>query len=119
MLKFVSAVCAAVVIASMVVPGVAQAAAACSKPDSASGDWPSYGHDVLNTRNQTKESHIGSGNVAGLKAKWSFASTKEGGTFGAFQSTPVEANGCLFVTSATLGTPTSLVPFSGSPIDTD
>jgi outer membrane protein assembly factor BamB len=111
-------VCAAII--AMFVPGgtVAQAATNCSKPDSAAGDWPSFGHDVLNTRTQPRESRIGPDNVSDLEAEWAFASTAEGGTLGAFQSTPVEANGCIFMTSASISTPTTL-DFLGNPIDFD
>ncbi|MEA2462014.1 MAG: hypothetical protein QOH90_2191, partial [Actinomycetota bacterium] len=90
----------------------------CSKPDSSSGDWPSFGHDIHNTRTQPRERRIGPDNVAKLKPKWTFASTAQGGTLGAFQSTPVEAGGCIFMTSATISTPTT-VDFLGNPIDYD
>ncbi|MEA2516367.1 MAG: hypothetical protein QOG16_205 [Actinomycetota bacterium] len=108
-----------VLVATIFVGGsAAQAATNCSKPDSAAGDWPSYGLDVHNTRNQTRELDIGPSNVSKLESQWSFTSTAEGGTLGAFQSTPVEANGCIFMTSASISTPTTL-DFLGNPIDYD
>jgi polyvinyl alcohol dehydrogenase (cytochrome) len=106
-------------VAAIVVGGTAASAAEnCSKPASPLGDWPSYGHDVHNTRTQPRETRIGPANVSKLKAAWSFASTAEGGTLGSFQSTPVEANGCIFMTSASISTPTTL-DFLGNPIDFD
>lgn len=109
-----------ITLASFVLWGGTSAAqtTACSKPDSPSGDWPSYGHDIHNTRTQPKERRIGPGNVANLEPEWTFASTAQGGTLGAFQSTPVEASGCIFMTSATISTPTTL-DFLGNPIDYD
>lgn len=102
------------------VPGgaSAQTEGACSKPSSPYGDWPSFGHDITNTRTQPKERVIGPENVSNLESKWSFASTAEGGTLGSFQSTPVEASGCIFMTSASISTPTTL-DFLGNPIDYD
>lgn len=92
----------------------------CGKPDHPSGEWPSYGHDLTNSRNQTREREIGVSNVTGLKEQWSFSSISNGGGTGAFQSTPVVAGGCVFMTSASIGTPTTTGPFGEEiPIDFD
>lgn len=73
-------------------------AAKCAKADHPGGDWPSYGQNLSNTRSQTKEKTIDTGNVLSLAPKWTFTGTSEGGT-GPFHSTPVIAEGCLYITS--------------------
>ncbi len=42
---------------------------------SLSSAWPSAGHDLQNTRNQSSESKINSGNVAGLQPAWVFTTS--------------------------------------------
>src|SRR6184192_3447942 len=96
---------AASVLVSAGTPTTAAARQSCSDPASPKGDWPSFGHDIHNTRAQPDERTLGPSNVSSLKAQWSFSSSSDGGATGAFQSTPVEANGCLFMTSASISTP--------------
>jgi outer membrane protein assembly factor BamB len=86
-----SVVVAAVVFASTVAVGSgAVAAEACSGGD-AGGEWASYGQNLWNARNQTAETQIGAGNVGDLSAAWTYAGP------GLFDSTPVIADGCLFM----------------------
>jgi polyvinyl alcohol dehydrogenase (cytochrome) len=80
----------------------ASTAAASSQPcgarPSASGEWPVYGHDLANTRDQTRERAIGPSAAPSLSAAWVFSTASYGDT-SAFQSTPVVAGGCVFVGS--------------------
>jgi polyvinyl alcohol dehydrogenase (cytochrome) len=75
----------------------------CSAPVPAGGDWPTYGHDVANTRTQPVEAVLTPARVAGLRPAWTFAVPTTGseppldGT--ALQSTPIVAGGCVFVGS--------------------
>jgi len=70
------------------------AAPACASVDPGGGSWPSYGHDLSNSRTQDQESSIGAANVASLKAHWSFSTAAGGG--GTVQTTPAVADGCVF-----------------------
>ncbi|HEX8105602.1 MAG TPA: PQQ-binding-like beta-propeller repeat protein [Solirubrobacteraceae bacterium] len=75
----------------------ASAAATCA-PDPASpagGEWPSYGHDLANTRTQDAERTITRANVSTLGPAWTFSSNKVGGK-GDFVGTPIVAGGCVF-----------------------
>jgi polyvinyl alcohol dehydrogenase (cytochrome) len=62
------------------------------------GDWPSYGHDLSNTRHQQKETTIGLTEAPLLAPAWSFSSVDADGG-GDFTSTPVVADGCVFIGS--------------------
>jgi polyvinyl alcohol dehydrogenase (cytochrome) len=77
--------------------GTAGAAAPCTKPV-AGGDWPMAGHDLSNTRTQPDEHGIGPDAVTGLQPAWVFSTQSTGDDTG-FESTPVVANGCVFVGS--------------------
>ena len=77
----------------------ALAAAPCTAAPSPSGEWPLYGHDISNTRNQPLESAISSTTAASLSASWVFSTSKYGDT-SAFDSTPVLSGGCVFAGSA-------------------
>lgn len=94
---------AAVTLTALLVPGPAGAVAAtrthCSAPPSPSGEWPLYGHDLTNSRNQPAERRIGVGNVSGLSAAWAFSSASYGDE-SAFNTTPVVSGGCVFIGSA-------------------
>jgi polyvinyl alcohol dehydrogenase (cytochrome) len=83
---------------SGVVAGAPARAASCA-PAAEGGDWPLYGHDLANTRTQPLEDTIGTGNVGSLTKKWTFAAVDDLGG-GAVTSTPVVADGCVFVTSS-------------------
>ena len=58
------------------------------------GEWPTYGHDLTNSRSQPAEQSIGADNVTSLEAAWVH---KAGG---AVNSTPIVAGGCLFIGSS-------------------
>lgn len=72
--------------------------AKCAEHRHPGGNWPSYGQNLRNTRAQPDEKKIDAGNVSGLTAKWAFSAVDEGGT-GAFQTTPVIAEGCVYLTT--------------------
>ena len=67
------------------------------------GDWTSYGADLANTRSQPLEHNLTPANIAKLTPAWSFWSTHSSGltqlNFSEFNSTPVEAFGCVYVGS--------------------
>jgi polyvinyl alcohol dehydrogenase (cytochrome) len=71
----------------------------CLAPPSSSGEWPLYGHDLANSRDQSQETKIGPSTVASLSAAWVFSTASYGDTT-AFNSTPVVSGGCVFVGSA-------------------
>lgn len=74
----------------------------CSAPDSAAGEWPSYGHDLLNTRSQPLEDTIGITNANSLKAV--FVHGARPGEMGTINSTPIVAGGCVFINTAASST---------------
>lgn len=73
--------------------------AKCAKENHAGGDWSSYGQNLQNTRAQSKEKKIDASNAGSLAAAWMFTADAEAGETGAFQSTPVIAEGCVFMTN--------------------
>src|ERR1700731_4383730 len=75
----------------------AAAAAPCTTA-TAGGEWPSYGHDVANTRTQPEETAFGPGAVAGMKPAWVFSTGSTGDGTG-FNTTPVAYGGCVFIGS--------------------
>ena len=81
-----------------IVPTALAGAPACSAPPSSSGEWPVYGHDLANSRDQTLEQTIGPNSVGSLSAAWVF-STGSLGDSSAADSTPVVSGGCVFVGS--------------------
>src|SRR5438067_5179942 len=81
------------------VAGEKATAARCAQAHAPGGEWPSYGHDLHNTRTQDDERKIGPSNVASLQPAWAFSIAGVGAT-GNFQSTPVVADGCMFVTTS-------------------
>jgi outer membrane protein assembly factor BamB len=98
------AACAvAAVLAGLLAASTAPAAAAtprhCDARPSASGEWPIYGHDLANSRDQRQERKIGVANVSGLSAAWVFSSARYGDQ-SAFNTTPVVSGGCVFIGSA-------------------
>jgi polyvinyl alcohol dehydrogenase (cytochrome) len=64
----------------------------------ATGDWPSYGHDVANTRTQPVRQGIGPADVTKLQPAWTF-STSSTGDGGNLESTPVVSGGCVYIGS--------------------
>jgi outer membrane protein assembly factor BamB len=80
-------------------PG-AKAAVTCAPAVHAGGEWPVFGHDSANTRNQADEHVIGADNVGGLASAWVFSVAASGGS-GTFESTPMVADGCVFIATQT------------------
>lgn len=80
-------------------PAVAAKKATCAKAAHPGGDWPSYGRNLQNTRAQASEKKIDASNAASLAPAWSFTADVEKGETGAFQSTPVIAEGCVYMTN--------------------
>ena len=74
----------------------ARAAATCAVAEHAGGDWRMYGQDYANTRSQPQETVIGPEQADTLAPAWTFNSTSQGGA-GSFTSTPVIADGCMFI----------------------
>lgn len=88
-----------VALAATSVVGVSSADGSCAGASSG-GDWPSFGHDLSNTRSQDQEDKINASNVGSLAADWSFNLTAAGGT-GTIQSTPIVADGCVYAATTT------------------
>ena len=61
------------------------------------GTWTSYGGGLDNARDQRAETTIGAANAGSLAPVWDLK-TADGGTF---QTTPVIADGCMFIGSST------------------
>ena len=78
-------------------PATAQAQP-CTTPPARAGEWPLYGRDVTNSRNQTSETRLNASTAGSLAAAWVF-STSTLGDQSAFDSTPVVAGGCVFAGS--------------------
>jgi polyvinyl alcohol dehydrogenase (cytochrome) len=76
----------------------AGASAPCTTAPSGGGQWPMYGHDLANTRAQPEESGLSPSAVSALAPAWSFSTASTGDGTG-FNSTPVVANGCVFIAS--------------------
>lgn len=74
------------------------AKASCAKADHPAGDWPVYGHDYSNTRNQDEEKTIGLTEAATLQPAWYFSSEEAGGE-GDFTGTPIVVDGCVYAGS--------------------
>lgn len=90
----------AVVACAAICPTPAGAAGAPCKTTAPlpGGEWPSYGHDLSNTRSQPDESALGPDAAATLSSSWTF-STASLGDPSAFQSTPAVEDGCVFAGS--------------------
>ena len=88
-------------LAVLAAPASAAPPAACAD-DSAypggvhpGGEWPSYGHDLSNTRSQPLEETISPANAGTLAEAWRFETNGEGD----FTGTPIVAGGCLYAGS--------------------
>lgn len=79
--------------------GQAVAEASCSTEEAAGGDWPALNGDLGNTRSQTAESTIGATNLSELGVAWTFTPQALENP-GSLQSTPVIAEGCVYVTNS-------------------
>jgi polyvinyl alcohol dehydrogenase (cytochrome) len=89
----------AAVLSLTIVPTALAGTPACTASPSSSGEWPVYGHDLANSRDQTLEQTIGPKAAGSLSAAWVFSTSSYGDT-SAFDSTPVAAGGCVFVGSS-------------------
>ena len=76
------------------------ASAATCAPTERAGQWPSYGRDLSNQRNQPAETTIGRTNVKSLRPAWALPASAGGGS-GGFQSTVVQSRGCVVATTIT------------------
>jgi outer membrane protein assembly factor BamB len=110
----VAALVVAVVIVVIGAGPASAATGACSAPAAAGGDWPTYGHDAANTRSQPEEHGLTPAVVPNLRPAWVFKTTSLGDA-SSFQSTPVEAGGCVFVGS-TDGIAYALDARTGAPV---
>jgi polyvinyl alcohol dehydrogenase (cytochrome) len=81
-------------------PSAASAAATCSTVAKGGGQWRSYGQDLTGQRFQRSERVIGPKTAANLTPAWVFNTTQNGAD-GTFQSTPIVADGCVFLGSST------------------
>jgi outer membrane protein assembly factor BamB len=102
-LRAAALVTAVVLVGGLLGTGRARALSAplCSQSTpSAGGDWPAYGGDPHDSRAQLAESTIGPAKASGLSPRWVFSGAANGGS-GVTDSTPVEANGCVFVGTST------------------
>ena len=69
---------------------------ACATQNVGGGEWPSYGHDYANTREQPREKVISPGDALSLAPVWTFSTTEDGGGEGDITGTPVVAGGCAY-----------------------
>ena len=83
---------------AMAPPAMSKEAAKCASPNHPGGDWPTYGHDLANTRHQPQEKKIGRLEAATLQPAWTFSSEEVGGA-GDFSGTPIITGGCMYVGS--------------------
>src|SRR3954452_24586804 len=93
--------CAALVLGLALLATCSAASAAGAAPctsATAGGEWPSYGHDVANTRTQPEPSGFGPSAVAQIKPSWVFSTSSTGDGTG-FNTTPVTYGGCVFIGS--------------------
>jgi polyvinyl alcohol dehydrogenase (cytochrome) len=91
-------------------PAQAEAKArVCADAKDPRGEWPTYGHDLTNSRTQPAEEEIDAGNVDTLEAAW----VHQAG--GAVNNTPIVTGGCIFV-GASNGTVYALDAADGTEI---
>jgi polyvinyl alcohol dehydrogenase (cytochrome) len=97
-------IAAAVAVAVPAASAISSAGAAarpsgqCASARHAGGDWPSYGHDLSNTRSQPAEKTLTTTVVPTLTKAWAFSTSQAGGD-GDFTGTPVVAGGCVYIAS--------------------
>src|SRR5689334_18926742 len=98
-MRFPKIVYVVAAIAGLALAAPAHAAAACRSSSTPGGDWRSYGHDAANSRTQRGEAALSPAVAPGLKASWVFSTASAGDVSGAINSTPIVADGCVFVGS--------------------
>ena len=77
-------------------PAGAASAATCATPPRRGGDWPSLNGDRRNSRSQPAERVIDDSGARRLRPAWSFSGAEVGAT-GGMRSTPIVANGCVYL----------------------
>jgi polyvinyl alcohol dehydrogenase (cytochrome) len=77
-------------------PLPAGAAAKCAATKHAGGEWRSFGQNLWNSRFQADEKAITPDTAATMLPKWTFSISNAGGA-GNLQSTPVVADGCVYI----------------------
>jgi len=80
-------------------PSPAHAAASCGEASAPGGDWPTYGHDLSNTRSQPNERVISPADVPFLTPAWTFSTAKAGGD-GDIAGTPIVTGGCVYTATS-------------------
>lgn len=98
----------------MLVPAEGSEPATCGEQEHAGGDWTGLNRDHTNTRHQEHEDVIGPDEASGLRASWA-TSLADAGVGGELQSTPVVANGCVYV-ATTEGWVVALNADGGEPV---
>ena len=68
--------------------------APCSEAEHPAGEWPTYGHDLSNSRTQPNMESVGPAEVGSLGAAWVYEAP------GAVNNTPIVTGGCIFVASS-------------------
>jgi len=87
----------ALLVTALLVAGLTPArAAACAPAEHSGGDWPMHGHDLQGTRSQPAEQLLGPDTAGALEPAWAVSTTVLGAQ-GGLLSTPVIANGCVYV----------------------
>jgi outer membrane protein assembly factor BamB len=89
--------CVSALLASTVVAtGASAAKPGCASPRHPGGEWTTLNGDLRNSRSQPAERGIGTKEAAGLQPAWSFSGDEVGAT-GGMRSTPIVANGCVYL----------------------
>ena len=86
--------------ALLLLPGAAFAV--CDEPASPEGEWPSYGHDLSNSRHQDQGTGIDTTTAQSLKKAFLYRVPGVGApnARGVINATPIVAGGCVFVESS-------------------
>jgi len=85
--------------ATIAVGAPAGAVGVCADAEHAGGDWPSLNGTNANTRSQDLETTIGITEASLISPVWDFTPQAQDAT-GQIQSTPVVAEGCVYITTA-------------------
>lgn len=80
----------------LAIGGSAQAQASCASAAAGGGSWPSYGHDLANTRSQPEEAAIDPLGAPHLEPHWA-AAIADASAEGNYQATPAVADGCVYL----------------------
>jgi outer membrane protein assembly factor BamB len=97
--RLVGAVAALAALASLLFAPQAHADATCG--DAAAPDeWPTFGHDLANTRTQPEPGAISTATVPTLQPAWSFTTGTAFGGVGDLNGTPIVSGGCVFLNTS-------------------